>query len=94
MEGAVPTYEICYMNDDGSLACTLAAICRDDVHAKILAHAMKLSVYKRLEVWRDRKLVYERPRYFGPAAVEDEELAFPMAGRASPAQKPFAQQSA
>ena len=88
----MPTYEICYMNDDGSLVCTLAAMCRDDLHAKILAHAMKLSGYRRFEVWQDRKLVYERPRYFGDAAVpsDDDLELLPNARPPSPAQQPFA----
>jgi hypothetical protein len=60
----MPSYEICYLNSDGSLACTLAANCSDDMHAKVLAHAMKLSEYKRFEVWTDRTLVYERPMHF------------------------------
>lgn len=88
----MPTYEICYLNDDGSLACTLAAMCRDDLHAKVLAHAMKLGAYKGLEVWRDRKLVYERPQYFGEAAIPLDEDAL-VVGRppvSSPAQQPFA----
>jgi hypothetical protein len=59
----MPSYEICYLNSDGSLACTLAANCSDDLHAKVLAHAMKLSEYKRFEVWTGRTLVYERPMY-------------------------------
>jgi hypothetical protein len=59
----MPSYEICYLNSDGSLACTLAANCSDDMHAKVLAHAMKLTEYKRFEVWTGRTLVYERPMY-------------------------------
>ena len=67
----MPTYEICYLHRDGSLACTFTAVCRDDVHAKVLAHAMKLSEYRRFEVWRGRNLVYERPQHFGPMAIKD-----------------------
>jgi hypothetical protein len=75
----MPAYEICYMNDNGSLACTLAAMCKDDVHAKVLAHAMRISGSKRFEVWRDRKLVYERPLYFGAASVlSDEDVGVPV----------------
>jgi hypothetical protein len=59
----MPSYEICYLNSDGSLVCTLAANCSDDMHAKVLAHAMKLSEYKRFEVWTGRTLVYERPMH-------------------------------
>lgn len=88
----MPIYEICYMNDDGSLACTLSAMCRDDTHAKVLAHAMKLSACKRFEVWNDRRMIYERPQYFGDASVVGVEMnltAFPE-GPSSPAQQPFA----
>lgn len=88
----MPSYEICYMNRDGSLACTLSAMCRDDVHAKVLAHAMKVSAYKRFEVWRDKSLVYERPQLFGPAAcIPDAELSpGDLQPPYSPAQQPFA----
>lgn len=57
----MPSYEICYLNADGSLACTLASLCADEVQAKVLAHAMKLSDYKRFEVWQGDRLVYTRP---------------------------------
>jgi hypothetical protein len=88
----MPAYEICYLNDDGSLLCTLAAMCSDDLHAKVLAHAMKLSAYKRFEVWRDKSLVYERPQYFGEAAVMPDEIIAVPASRPehSPTQQPFA----
>jgi hypothetical protein len=55
------SFEFCYLNADGSLACTLAACCEDERQAKILAHAMKLSDTKCFEVWMGEKLVYERP---------------------------------
>ncbi len=88
----MPAYEICYLNDDGSLLCTLAAMCTDDLHAKVLAHAMKLSAYKRFEVWRDMSLVYERPQYFGEAAVLPDGTipVFASGPERSPAQQPFA----
>lgn len=54
-------YEICYLNDDGSLAATLAALCEDALKAKVLAHAMKLAGTKKIEVWYGRTLVYARP---------------------------------
>ena len=57
----MPSYEICYLNDDGTLACTLAAMCSDDMRAKVLAHAMKLPGAKRLEVWSGATLIYARP---------------------------------
>jgi hypothetical protein len=61
----MPSYDICYLNADGTLACSLSANCPDDTRAKVLAHAMKLSEYKRFEVWMDRTLVYERPQKAG-----------------------------
>ena len=73
----MPSYEICYLNSDGSLACTLAANCADDMHAKVLAHAMKLSEYKRFEVWTDRTLVYERPMLFDANAAEANSAGAP-----------------
>jgi hypothetical protein len=88
----MPVYDICYMNEDGSLACTLAALCRDDLHAKVLAHAMKLSACKQFEVWRGQRLVYERPQYFGVASVlPDDDLVIQKCPLdRSPAQQPFA----
>jgi hypothetical protein len=57
----MPSYEICYLDDDDTLVFTFAAVCADDMRAKVLAHAMKLSVHKKFEVWNGRTLVYERP---------------------------------
>ncbi|HVT25587.1 MAG TPA: hypothetical protein VHD95_13260 [Rhizomicrobium sp.] len=57
----MPTYDICYLNIDGSLAAKLSALCTDDKQAKILAHAMKLSGTKQIEVWEGKALVYQRP---------------------------------
>lgn len=88
----MPTYEICYTNDDGSLACTFAAMCRDDLHAKVLAHAMKPGAHNRFEVWLDRKLVYERPQYFGEAAIVADDQRIPRESpvSSSPTQQPLA----
>jgi len=58
----MPAYEICYLRTDGSFAAAIAANCRDDKQAKILAHAMKLESAKRMEVWSGDRLVYERPQ--------------------------------
>jgi hypothetical protein len=63
-EETMPSFEICYLDTDGSLACTFSALCASETHAKVLAHAMKLSDYKKFEVWQDRTLVYERPQHF------------------------------
>jgi hypothetical protein len=60
----MPSYEICYFDDHGSLTCSFSAMCASEVQAKVLAHAMKLSIYKTFEVWHDRTLVYERPQHF------------------------------
>jgi len=57
----MPTYNICYLNEDGSLAASFTAEAVSDKHAKILAHAMRLAGSKGLEVWRDAALVYARP---------------------------------
>jgi hypothetical protein len=62
--GTMPSYQICYFDDDGSLTCSFYAMCSSEMHAKVLAHAMKHSDYKTFEVWRDRTLVYERPQHF------------------------------
>lgn len=60
----MPSYQICYFDDHGSLACSFSAMCASEMQAKVLAHAMKLSDYKTFEVWRDHALVYERPQHF------------------------------
>ena len=57
----MPNYEICYLHENGTLAFQFAANCDDDLHAKVLAHAMKERDHKSLEVWDGRTLVYERP---------------------------------
>jgi hypothetical protein len=57
----MPSYEIYYMNDDGTLDAKIAAECADDRQAKVLAHAMKQKGLKRIKVWEGDTLVYERP---------------------------------
>lgn len=57
----MPSYEICYLNADGSLAFTLSALCADETQAKVMAHAMKSGDFRRFEVWRGGDLVYVRP---------------------------------
>ena len=57
----MPSYDICYLNEDGRLAFKFAAECRDETRAKILAHAMKQPEHKRIEVWAEARLVYARP---------------------------------
>jgi hypothetical protein len=60
-EPIMPAYEICYLDDDGSLTYKFSANCDDDQRAKILAHAMKLPSAKKLEVWSGETLIYTRP---------------------------------
>jgi len=57
----MPCYEICYLNDDGTLDAKVAAECDNDLQAKVLAHAMKKKGLKRIKVWEGDNLVYERP---------------------------------
>ena len=57
----MPTYDICYLNTDGTLAAKFCALCTDDKQAKILAHAMKRSGTRQIEVWDGKTLVYQRP---------------------------------
>ncbi|MDE1938031.1 MAG: hypothetical protein KGI68_03330 [Alphaproteobacteria bacterium] len=60
----MPSYEICYRSDDGTLETKVAANCANDLQAKVLAHAMKERGMKRIEVWDGEVLVYERPHHF------------------------------
>jgi hypothetical protein len=57
----MPAYEICYLDDEGTLTYKFLANCEDDGRAKVLAHAMKLPSAKRLEVWSGDALIYARP---------------------------------
>ncbi len=59
----MPSYEICYLDENGNLSLKFAATCSDAKRAKILAHAMKQPEHKRIEVWDERTLVYERPMH-------------------------------
>ena len=58
----MPTYDIRYLDQGGALTCKFTAMCGDDKSAKILAHAMKQSDSKRLEVWSGESLIYRRPQ--------------------------------
>ena len=60
----MPSYEICYRSDDGTLEAKVAADCANDLQAKVLAHAMKERGLKRIQVWDGEILVYERPHQF------------------------------
>ena len=57
----MPAYEICYLEEDGALACAFSVQFETEMRAKILAHAMKPADCHRLEVWRGKDLVYVRP---------------------------------
>ena len=57
----MPSYDIRYLNDDGTLATMVEAECVNEMQAKVLAHAMKRKGLRRLEVWDGAKLVYRRP---------------------------------
>lgn len=53
-------YEICFRDDHGALAARVTAPAPSELHAKILAHAMKEREYRSLEVWDGETLVYAR----------------------------------
>jgi len=57
----MPSYDIRYLNDDGSLKGEASANLQNELHAKVLAHALMLKGTRRLEVWDGESLVYERP---------------------------------
>jgi len=57
----MPAYEICYLEEDGALACAFSVQFDNEMRAKILAHAMKPAECARLEVWHGKHLVYARP---------------------------------
>ncbi len=60
-EKIMTSYEICYLNEDGSLNARIATECDNDMQAKILAHALKAAGTTRIEVWDGIRLIYERP---------------------------------
>ena len=57
----MPDYEICYRDSNGAIASKYIVGCSDDLHAKVLAHALMSRDYKQIEVWEGDVLVYERP---------------------------------
>ena len=65
----MPAYEICYLDDDGTLTYKFLANCEDDGRATVLAHAMKLPSAKRLEVWSGEALIYARPSNLAQVAL-------------------------
>lgn len=58
----MPVYEICYLDAEGALLGTFSVPCTSDKEAKIMAHAMRVSGARRMEVWNGSALVYERPQ--------------------------------
>ena len=62
LENIMPACDICYLDQGGALTCKFTAMCGDDKSAKILAHAMKLSESRRLEIWSGESLIYQRPQ--------------------------------
>lgn len=54
-------YEICYLEDDGTLICAFTVQFESAMRAKILAHAMKPPACPRLEVWHGEEMIYARP---------------------------------
>ena len=65
----MPAYEICYLDDAGTVTYKFLAHCEDDGRAKVLAHAMKLPSAKRLEVWSGEALIYARPSHIAQVAL-------------------------
>ncbi len=57
----MPSFDFLYRRHDGRLALKLTAACADGQHAKVLAHAMKVSESCQFEVWQGDTLIYERP---------------------------------
>ncbi len=57
----MPAYDICYLEDDGALACAFSVVFESEMRAKILAHAMKPTECRTLEVWQGKELIYRRP---------------------------------
>ena len=57
----MPSYDIRYLDSDGSVTANIATECANDTQAKVLAHAMKADGAKRIEVWDGPNLIYQRP---------------------------------
>ena len=60
------SYEICYLSADDRLLCKFVVRCRDATCAKVMAHAMKLPTYKRIEIWQGETSIYSRPLRYEP----------------------------
>jgi hypothetical protein len=57
----MPSFEIYYREQDGTLVEKFAVHCASHTQAKVMAHAMKASPSAVIEVWLEDSLVYERP---------------------------------
>ncbi len=57
----MPAYEIYYLDDGGAVSCAFSVQFDNALSAKVLAHAMKPSECREMEVWQDGALVYRRP---------------------------------
>lgn len=62
----MPSYDIYFLDENGQLAFKFATTLSDEKRARILAHAMKQREHKRIEVWQDATLIYERPAARAP----------------------------
>ena len=58
------SYDIRYLNADGTVKAKIATECSNDIQAKVLAHAMMARGARRIEVWDGPTLVYERPERY------------------------------
>jgi hypothetical protein len=57
----MPSFEIYYRQQDGTLVEKLAVSCESPLHAKVMAHAMRTTPHAEIEIWLGDALVYERP---------------------------------
>ena len=57
----MPSFEIYYREQDGTLVEKFSVHCASPMHAKVMAHAMKTTPRAEIEVWLGDDLVYERP---------------------------------
>jgi hypothetical protein len=60
-ENGMPSFEIYYREQDGTLVEKFSVHCSSPTKAKVMAHAMKVYPYAEIEVWLDDMLVYEQP---------------------------------
>jgi hypothetical protein len=60
----MPHFEICYVDDAGSLVGTISTECANPKQAAILAHALKFRDALQVEVWDGDRLTYNRPAMF------------------------------